>query len=73
MEKRTLNIAALATIYFSELNEATPSKYAPKSRSSADKNFRKKLNGNKIDPNVFNKAKLQYIETIIKEMEALLS
>ena len=70
MEKRLLNIAAFARIYFAKIGKEYD-EHSRKERESADKNFRRMLKQGKLDPSVLSDAMTDYLAKIQKEINSL--
>lgn len=70
-EKRLLNIAALARLYFKEKGKTYGN--SQKDRDAADKYLRLLAKKGKIDTVLLDRAKELYIEIIKKEMDNLFS
>ena len=70
MEKRILNIATFARMYFEKLGKIYDETNS-KQRQAADKNFRRILKKGELDLVVFEQVEKEYLEQLIKEMQSI--
>lgn len=70
-DKRILNIAALARLYFKEIGKIYGN--SQKERDAADKYLRLIMKKGKIDATAFERAKAAYIQIVKTEMDNLFS
>ena len=70
MNKRILNIATFARMYFEKLGK-TYDETDRKQREAADKNFRRIMKEGKLDLAIFEQVQQEYVFQLLQEIESI--